>query len=171
MSGAVEPSVRTFTSWTTALLRQAELQADAGNYRLLAQLCEWIMGDDRVASTLGTRRNALFGLEPTFEPSGDKRRSNRAVKALDAGEDWWAAYPEAESAQIFSWGLILGIGPGRHGWGTLDGHGNRWLPQPEFWHPQHLRQEIEAVVELDERAFTVKRLAVIRREHDQAAVE
>ncbi len=140
-SGAVEPSVRTFTSWTTALIRQAEVSANSGNFRLLSQLCEWILGDDRVQSTLSTRLNALFGLEPTFEASGDKRRSNRAVKALDAGEDWWAAYPESESRQIVSWGLVLGIGPFRHAWEANEEHEDRWLPMPAFWHPQHLRQD------------------------------
>src|SRR5262245_40090103 len=88
----VEPSVRTWTQWTSARIRSAEIAADGGSLYQLAQLCEWIMADDRVSACLNTRVNALLGLEPDFEASGDKRRSSRPVKALDAGEDWWTAY-------------------------------------------------------------------------------
>jgi hypothetical protein len=136
----VEPSVRTWTQWTSARIRTAEIAADGGSLYQLAQLCEWIMADDRVAACLNTRVNALLGLEPTFEASGDKRRAARPVKALDAGEDWWTAYPESEVSQILRWGLIMGLAPARHYWtDPLPDHDGRRLPNPEFWHPQHLR--------------------------------
>lgn len=138
-SGVVEPSVRIFTQWTPALIRSAVLMADGGSLYQLANLCEWVLADDRVKSTLGTRINALLGLEPTFAANGDKRRSNRAVKALDAGEDWWTAYPESEVGQLLRWGLVLGVAPARHNWTKADDHQGRDLPMPEFWHPQHLR--------------------------------
>lgn len=137
--GGFEPSVRTFTTWTPALIRSAELQADGGNLRQAAALCDWLLGDDRVPGTLAARVQALLGLEPTFEASGDKRRSNRVVRALEVQEDWWAAYPETELAQLHTWGLLLGVTPARHGWIVSDDHGGRILPQPAFWHPQHLR--------------------------------
>jgi phage gp29-like protein len=134
----VEPSVRVFTTWTPSLLRSAEMQADSGNLRFAANLCDWLLGDDRVASTLNNRVQALLGLEPSFEASGDKRRSNRAVKALDAQEDWWAGYPETELAQILAWGILLGCAPAQHSPEFDDARG-RLLPKPTFWHPQHLR--------------------------------
>lgn len=138
----VEPSVRTWTQWTSARIRTAEIAADGGNLYQLAQLCEWIMSDDRVASCLNTRVNALLGLEPDFEASGDKRRSARPVKAQDAGGDWWASYPESELAQILKWALIMGLAPARHYWtDPLPDHGGRVLPNPEFWNPQHLRYD------------------------------
>lgn len=132
----VEPSVRRFVDWTTDLCKQAEVSADSGYLRSAARVCEWVLTDDRVASTLNTRVQALLGLEPTFEASGDKRRSNRAVKALDAGEDWWSSYPEPESALILKWGLVLGLGPGQHQW--VESDEKRWLPTPEFWHPYNV---------------------------------
>lgn len=134
-----EPSVRTFTTWTPTLITSAEIAADGGNLRQAASLCEWILGDDRVSGALSTRVQALLGLEPNFEPSGDKRRSRRVVKALEAGEDWWAAYPESELAQLHTWGLLFGLCPARHNWEPDSDHGNRLLPKPAFWHPQHLR--------------------------------
>lgn len=137
----VEPGVRTFTTWTPTLLRAAERNADAGSLRLAASLVDWLLADDRVQGTLQGRIQALLGLEPSFESAGDKRRSKSVVNALDAKEDWWASYPESDLALMMSWGIMLGIAPMRHRWGTAPGHGDRVLPMPEFWHPQHLRQD------------------------------
>lgn len=135
----MEPSVRTFTTWTPALIRSAEISADGGNLRQAANLCDWLLGDDRVPGTLSARVQALLGLEPTFEASGDKRRSARVVRALEVQEDWFVAYPEQELAQLHTWGLLLGVAPARHGWEDSEDNGGRVLPMPAFWHPQHLR--------------------------------
>lgn len=133
---------RTRTEWTFARLRAAEIQADGGNYSLATQVCDWLLTDDRVSGTLSARTEALFGLTPIFEPSGDKRRSNRAVKALEAGEDWFESYPEAELDQLHTWGLLLGVSPGRHQWRENEDHGKRLLPYPEFWYPETLQQNL-----------------------------
>jgi hypothetical protein len=135
----VEPSVRTFTTWTPALIRSAEQQADAGNLRAAANLVDFILSDDRVQGTVHTRVQSLLGLDPTFEKSGDRRRSNAVVNALEAKEDWWASYPETDLATMVTWGTVLGVAPMRHRWLSPPGHGGRVLPLPEFWHPQHLR--------------------------------
>jgi len=137
----VEPGVRTFTTWTPALLRSAEIQAENGNLRAAASLTDWILSDDRVQGALHTRVQALLGLDPTFEQSGDKRRSRRVVNALEAKEDWWASYPEQELWLMLAWGILLGVVPLRHGWLQAEGHGGRVLPCPAFWHPQHLRSD------------------------------
>lgn len=141
LRAGTEPSVRIFTDWTVQKIRQAEIAADSGNIRLAADLCEWILADDRVSGLLHTRVQSLLGLEPQFEKAGDKRRSGVAVNALDAKNDWTAAYPESELTQMMVWGLLLGVAPLRHGWTRDEEHGNRLLPNPIFWHPQHLRQD------------------------------
>jgi phage gp29-like protein len=141
MSAAVEPTVRTFTTWTPDKLRAAYIQADGGDLRPAANLCDWLLTDDRVSSTLRTRVQTLLGLEPSFERSGDKRRSTRAVKALEGDEDWWEAYPESTLADLVTWGLLLGVKPARHRWEEKADHDGRILPMPEGWHPQHLRYD------------------------------
>jgi len=141
LSNVIEPSTRVFTTWTPKAIRSAEISADGGNLRQAANLTEWILQDDRVQGALGARVDALLGLDPTFEPSGDKRRSKRAVKALEGGEDWYDSYPEAESGLIIRWGIVLGLGPARHAWEYVEGHDGRILPCPEFWHPQHVRYD------------------------------
>lgn len=137
----VQPSVRTYVRWTLAQVRSAEISADTGNLRQAANLCDWIMADDRVAGTLDTRVQSLMGLDPIFEASGDRRRSKKTVNALELEEDWWASYQESETEQMMAWGIVMGLAPMRHRWLTKPGHKDRILPMPEFWHPQHLRYD------------------------------
>jgi hypothetical protein len=119
----------------------AEMQADAGNIRIAANLVDWILSDDRVQGTLHSRVQALLGLDPSFEASGDGRRSKSVVNALEAKDDYWVSYPDDEMSLMLSWGIVLGLSPFRHQWLQPRGHGNRLLPCPQFWHPQHLRQD------------------------------
>lgn len=139
---AVEPSVRIFTRWTPALLFAAEQSADGGNLTLAAKVVSWLLTDDRIRGCLNARIQALLGLIPGFEKSGDRRRSGRAIKALEAGEDFWASYPEDELWLMLAWGLLLGVAPMRHNPQYVEGHQGRLLPCPEFWHPAAgLRQD------------------------------
>jgi phage gp29-like protein len=141
VASAIYPQTpRTFTTWTSDRIRAAELQAGSGNLRLASECCEWILTDDRV-STLETRVQALTGLTPQFEASGDKRRSNRAVKALDAQEDWWEGYPEAELTELHLHGVLLGVSLARHYWVSNEDHGGRLLPNPETWPTHTLAQD------------------------------
>jgi phage gp29-like protein len=134
---------RTHKSWSPDHFALAEASVASGNYYLAACICDWLLADDRVAGALGTRTKALFGLVPTFEPSGDRRRSQRAVKALEIGEDWWRSYPSPELSLLHKWGLLLGIAVGRHEPQYFDGQDGRLLPCPKFWHPQTLRRDAQ----------------------------
>lgn len=130
--------VRIFYDWTPSALRSAERAAEQGNLHYAASICDWLLGDDRVAGTLSARTDSLMGLEPSFE-AGVGRRAKQAMKALEAGEDWWEAYPESEITQLLQWGILLGVAPSRHQWIARADHGGRVLPMPRFWHPQTLR--------------------------------
>ncbi|MFO7178994.1 MAG: DUF935 family protein [Pseudomonadota bacterium] len=133
--------MRAFTLWTPSLLRAAEVQADGGNLKSAAAICDWLLSDDRVLSVVNQRVQAVTRLVPSFEPSGDKRRSARAVRALEAEEDYWEGWPETELAQLLGWGILLGLAPARHQ-PSLDENSGRILPRPEFWNPQHVRFDI-----------------------------
>lgn len=137
-----EPSVRIFTKWTPGLLKSAEIAADGGDLTQAARVCDWLLSDDTIRGCLSARVGSLLGLTPQFEKSGDRRRSGVAVRALEAGEDYWESYPDAEIWLMHSWGLLLGIAPMRHNPRYVDGHQGRLLPCPEFWHPAAgLRQD------------------------------
>lgn len=137
----VQPRGRLQTQWSLSLIRTAELSADNGDLRLAAQLCEWLLGDDRIARQLHTRAQALLGLTPTFEASGDKRRSAKVVKALEGQEDYWDGWPEPQLTELTVWGILLGVSFARHSWEVLPGHGGRILPLPKVWDAQHVRRD------------------------------
>jgi len=141
MGAGVEPSVRIFTELSLDRIIFAEMAADAGNFRPAADICDWLLADDRIGGLLHTRAQSLLGIEPSFDESGDKRRSKTAVNALDAKEDYWASYPESELTLMVVWGILLGFAPMKHTWVRSDEHGGRLLPKPVFWHPQHLRRD------------------------------
>lgn len=134
----VVPSVRTYRLWTPAQIRAAEQTADTGNIRAAVDLCDWLLGDDKVRGALDGRLNALFGLTPAFDVSGDRRRGRRAVRALEAGEDFEAIFPETEARQIHYWALLLGVGPFTLDWRIREESDGRDVPTVVFQHPQPL---------------------------------
>ncbi len=142
---SVEPTVRTYRLWSVDTVRLAEASADGGTISKAAELCDALLGDDRIPAVLQTRTQGLLGLRPTFEPSGDGRRRNRAVRAIEAGEDWWAMVPESESAHFLAWGELLGIAPGELRWFHDDGspiiRDGRNVPELRFRHPKFLRYD------------------------------
>lgn len=139
-AAAIAPSVRTQTEWTPTRVRSIIRQVDGGDLSQVGILCDWILTDDRVTATLGARFDALFGLEPTFD-LGVGRKSKQAQKALEAGEDWWEAYPEPQLRKMAAWGLLLGLSLLRQTWVSRPDHGGRALPHLTFWHPSCLKQD------------------------------
>ena len=134
----VQPSTRVSTVWTPTLIKAAFLQAEGGHIRTLAELCDNILADDRVSTVFETRIGGLLGLPLSFEASGDGRRKNRAVRALEAEEDWWAAFPEYELTQFLTWGRLLGVSFAQI---HPTEHEGRFVPRIEFWHPRNTRYD------------------------------
>lgn len=138
-----ESRSRNFATWTVAMLRTAQLQANRGDLSLVGELCDALLGDDRIPATLRTRTQALLGLPVTFEASGDGRRKGRAVRALEADEDWWRIAPEDELSRTVTYGLLAGIAPGALRWYADDGKAlvfdGRNVPVIETWNPRGLQ--------------------------------
>jgi len=135
----VAPSVRFIADWDPKKIKLAMLTAEQGYLMYASSLCEWLLTDERVSGALSARTDALMGLPPTFEPGAGRKR-NQAVKALEAGEDWWEAYPEGEVTQLLSWGILLGLAPANQApWRVRADHAGRVLPSLSFWHPQTLK--------------------------------
>lgn len=103
-ASASAPSARVYNDWTPKKITAAQRSAEQGDLTLAVMVCDWLFTDDRIADGLDKRCERLFGLPVTFEPSGDKRRSNRAVKALEAGEDGGRPIPR-RSSRSFTNGL------------------------------------------------------------------
>lgn len=130
----INPSSRTYRVWSPGRIRAAELSAQSGILRDAADLVDWILADDKVQSALEGRVAAMLSTPLTFEPAGDKRRSRRTVRALEAEDDWWAMIPTEEARLLITWRIVLGLGSGVLDWST-QGHGGRDLPVLRFYPP------------------------------------
>lgn len=108
LSAFLEPSGRSSITWSVAAIRSAESLADSGDLRLAGELCEWLFADERVQTCVGTRCDALFGCELTFE-KGRGVSARAALRTLEAEEDFWTLLPETEQKQALAWGLTLGV--------------------------------------------------------------
>lgn len=137
----VQPTVsRANIEWTPDLIKVARAMADSGDLSLAADFCEFAMADERVSSGLSTRANGLLSLPLSFEPA---KGGKRAVRALEADEDYWAAYPETEASQVIKWGILLGVGLAKQAWTDRGSTINRLIPKLEVWHPRNLKKDMQ----------------------------
>lgn len=130
---------RSLVDWSPTLLKAARASASSGNLQQAADFCETAMADDRVTAALSTRTNGLVALPVTFEPA---RGMKRLVKALEAGEDWWASYPATALAELLRWGIMLGVGLAQQIWTDRGSTINRIIPVLQVWNPRYLRRDI-----------------------------
>ena len=133
----VEPWSAALTNWTPALAKGALCEAQTGNLRLAADLAEILLLDARIKQAFGKRTTNVLSADLEFDP-GTGRRKGRAVRALEAGEDWWYTFPEDELALWFAWGHILGVGLAELVWRQPEGHGGRDVAELKIWHPRWL---------------------------------
>ena len=134
----VEPTVRNFIDWTPDRIRTAELMCDAGVMRYAADLCDQLLGDDRISGTLFVRARGLLRLPLTFEKSASRQRTHdRSVRYLEAEEDFYSMYPVDQLTRVNMWGILLGVSAAQHRW-SIDEQTGRHLGNLEHWHSQHL---------------------------------
>lgn len=138
-----EPAYRSYTEWTPPLIRSVLRWVDSnGELRWAAELCDAFLGDDRIKSVFETRIGGLLGSDLSFEEAtlGHRRKRKKAVRALEAEEDWWAIFPEDELSRLITWGLALGVGFATlEGWHEDPNHGGRLLASLKVWHPRWFR--------------------------------
>jgi phage gp29-like protein len=95
----------------------------------LADLCDQLLADERVRKSYETVVGGLLSLPLGFE-EGLGRKRKRAEKALNAEEDWWAAFPEAELQQFLTAGRIAGVAFAQLRW---EFRKDRLVPKLEPW--------------------------------------
>jgi hypothetical protein len=157
-----EEDIRPVIRWTYESIRAARVLADDGEMRYVADLCEMLMGDERISSKLEDRALSLSAAPIQFEiaPKGRQRRA--AKRAAEAEQDWWDMVPETELGLMLKWYRLLGIAIAELVWTdpiplipiANDGHGNwyvpnvagrarlrngRNVPRLKWWHPRALR--------------------------------
>ncbi len=118
-------------------IKSIEATANAGNLTLAADLCHAFMADGRVQAALTQRIGGLLSLDLAFE-SGLKK-STRVLNAIE--DDFFEAFNESDLFQLYSWGLLLGVGLGQITWDV--GARGRLLPKIKVWNPRWLSFDFE----------------------------
>lgn len=150
-------------SWTYSAMRTAELLAEDGDMKYLAELCETLMGDERINAKLEDRSLALTSAPITFEAAPKGRQRRAAMRAAQAEQDWFDMVPETQIAEMLRWYRMLGLALGELVWTEPDPiilmqqdengnwyvpnvnhtkprlRNNRNVPQLRVWHPRDLR--------------------------------
>lgn len=123
----LQPSVRHFTEWTPARIRAAEQAADGGRLQQAALLCDELMADDRVKSSLDARSDALLSFPLAIDGDSDAMR-----EALE--QDWPLMVSQEALSQQVAWGVLLGFAPALLRM-QRSPKSDRDLPIVEPWHP------------------------------------
>ncbi len=154
LGGYTEPLSRVLLDWTPEDIQAAIITAESGLLRLAADLCTAMRGDDKIPSTLKSRILAVQGAPLTFEAAAAGRLRRRALKSLQAEEDFFDMLPEAELEQLRTWRLLLGVGLGELVWTEPDPadptgeaviariRNGRNVPRLKVWDPRHLRKDM-----------------------------
>jgi phage gp29-like protein len=136
----VQPSVRSTILWTPNQLRSVTQVAESGHLQRLADLCDNLIGDDRIQELLETRTGNLLGAELSFDASIRTKTREPAKYAAELEEDFFDAFPEDECAQVLAWGRLIGYSFGELSeWRETDS--GRVIPLLKFWHPKHFRYD------------------------------
>lgn len=125
------PLVTIQNTWSVEQARGALYAHVAGIFDASSQLWDSILGDDRVAATLGSLTSGLFGRPVIFEPADN---SAAAKECCDA---WCKAWPRLSSDAAFiemhCYAKGLGFAPAQLVWDTTT---SVWSPRCRPWHPR-----------------------------------
>ena len=141
-AGTPKPTARVFyrdiplvtiqNNWQVDEARSALAQHMIGVFERSGQLCDSVLGDDRVMATLGSRRAGLFGRDVRFKPAND---SAAAREVLDAWVEHWPQFSGDSSLSIMSdYEVLMGWADAQLVWDTA---GPVWKPYMRHWHSRY----------------------------------
>jgi hypothetical protein len=126
------PIVVVQNSWGVDQARAALAQHMVGVFERSGQLCDSVLGDDRVIATLGSRRAGLFGREIRFKAANDSAAAKEVLEA------WIAHWPQfagdGQLAIMNDYEVLMGWSDAQLVWDT---GGKTWLPYLRHFHPRY----------------------------------
>jgi hypothetical protein len=126
------PLVTVQNTWSVPEARGAMYAHLIGQFYASGQLCDSILGDDRVTATLNARATALFGRESRFKAADD---SAAAKECLDAWEKWWPRLIGTSALRETSdYGTMMGFAHDQVLWHRKVS-GLDYAPELRPWHP------------------------------------
>jgi phage gp29-like protein len=127
------PLVVVQNAWAVDQARAALAAHMTGTFERSGQLCDSILGDDRVIATLGSRRAGLFGREIRFRPA------NNSAAAREVCDAWVAHWPQfagdSSVALMSDYEVMMGFSDAQLLWDTS---GVIWKPAMRPWHPRYV---------------------------------
>lgn len=126
------PLLTVQNTWTVEQCRGAMYSHLIGMFYVSGQLCDSMLGDDRISATLNSRASAWLGREVRFAPAND---SAAAREVLDAWVAWWPRFSgDAAIRQTSDYGTMMGFGHDQLVWDTTQ-PGLDYAPTMHPWHP------------------------------------
>lgn len=136
------PNTTAIGRWNWPGVRAALHDLEIGQFDRPAQLCESVLGDDRVQATIGSRTGGLLGRPVQFAPSRVRRvrGSDAARECEDAWRECWPTIAnEAALGELHQWGIMLCSAPGQLLWDTS---GDVAVPHIRPWHPRYTQYQV-----------------------------
>jgi hypothetical protein len=126
------PLVTIQNTWSIDQARGAIYAHMLGMFWASGQLCDSILGDDRVSSSLNSRASAIFGREVRFKPADT---SSAAKECLDAWQSWWPRFSgDSAIRETQDYATMMGFAHDQLLWDTNQ-PGLAFAPYMRPWHP------------------------------------
>ena len=126
------PLVTIQNTWSIEEARAALYNHLIGVFYQSGLLCDSILGDDRVTSTLNSRASAVFGRENRFKAADD---SMAAKECLVAWQNWWPQFSgDSAIRELHDYGTMMGFSHAQLVWDTTQ-PGLDFAPKMWPWHP------------------------------------
>jgi hypothetical protein len=110
------PLVTIQNTWSIPEARAAIYAHLYGQFYSSGMLCDSILGDDRVTSTLNSRASAFLGRETRFKAAND---SAAAKECLDAWVKWWPILSgDSAIRELQDYGTMMGFAHAQILWDT-----------------------------------------------------
>jgi len=126
------PLVTVQNTWTIDQCRAALYSHAIGIFYASGLLCDSMLGDDRITSSLNSRASAWLGRDVRFKAAND---SDEAKACLQAWQDWWPRFSgDSAIREMADYGTMMGFAHAQLVWDTTQ-PGLDYAPSMRPWHP------------------------------------
>lgn len=126
------PLVAVQNTWSIGEVRGALYAHLQGVFYSSGMLCDSMLGDDRICSTLNSRAAGWLARDTRSRPSDD---SKAARECHDAWMAWWPRLSgDSAIREMFDYGTMMGFSHGQLIWDTQQ-RGLDYAPSIRPWHP------------------------------------
>lgn len=129
------PNINVQTGWTIGQTRAAIVGLMAGQFDMVAQLIDSIIGDSRIQASLASLNGGLFSRPIRWDIPQAYENDDKAKRCLDAWQEAWPNLgTEAALSDAMQWDAMLGFWTAQLLWDTNDP--SMWEPRLSPWHPR-----------------------------------